>query len=189
MVELGVEALLGQQAGVGPSLHHPAVVDDQQLIRFPDGREPVGDDQRGAAAQGLLQCPLHCGLGLGVQVGGGLVEHDDVGRLEDEAGQGDPLLLAAGEPVAPFADQGVEPFGELGHQVAELGVRQGGEDLLLGGFGTGVHQVRSQGVVEEVRVLGHDADDVADGLHRGVADIDPVQFQGTCRHVVEAGDQ
>ena len=59
-------------------------------------------------------------------MGGGLVEHDDVGRLEHEAGQGHPLLLAAREPVAALADDGVEPVGELGDQVADLGLLQGG---------------------------------------------------------------
>jgi hypothetical protein len=36
----------------------------------------------------------------GVQVGGGLVEDDDATILEDHPGDGDPLLLAARQPVA-----------------------------------------------------------------------------------------
>ena len=139
--------------------------------------------------QGLAQGALHGRLGLGVQVGRGLVEHDDVGRLEDEPGQGDPLLLAAREPVAPLADDRVEAVGQLADQVADLGLGEGGQDLLLARLRAGVHQVGPQRVVEEVRVLGHHADHVADRGHGGVAHVDAVEAHRTRRHVVEAGDQ
>ena len=59
-----------------------------------------------------LERPLHRGLGLRVEVGGRLVEHDDVRRLEQQPGDGDALLLAAGEPVAAVADDGVEAVGQ-----------------------------------------------------------------------------
>ena len=39
---------------------------------------------------------------------GGLVQDDDAGRLEQQPGQRDPLLLAAGEPVPAVADDGVQ---------------------------------------------------------------------------------
>ena len=157
---------------MGAPLDDAAVVDHQQLVGLAHGREPVGDDERGAAGQRLAQRPLHRRLGLGVEVRRRLVEHDDVGRLEHEAGQGDPLLLAAREPVAPLADDGVEPVGQVADEVADLGLVQRGEDLGLGGLGPGVHQVGPQRVVEEVRVLGHDADDVAHRRHGGVAHVD-----------------
>ncbi len=71
---------------MGPALDHAAVVDHQQLVRFADSREPVRDDQGRAAAQRLAQGALHGGLGLGVEVCRGLVEHHHVGCLEHEAG-------------------------------------------------------------------------------------------------------
>ena len=85
---------------MGAALDHPAVVDDQQLVGFADGRESVCDDQRRATTQGLAQGALHRGLGLGVQVRRGFVEHHDVRCLEDEPGQSNPLLLATREPIA-----------------------------------------------------------------------------------------
>ena len=63
-------------------------------------------------ASAVLQGLLHRHLGLGVEVGGRLVEDDDVGRLEQQPGDGDALLLAAREPVAAVADDGVEPVGQ-----------------------------------------------------------------------------
>ena len=79
--------------------------------------------------QGLAQGALDGRLGLGVEVRRRLVEHHDVGRLEDEAGQGDALLLAPREPVAALADHRVEPVGQVADQVADLGLGEGVEDL------------------------------------------------------------
>ena len=42
-----------------------------------------------------LEGALHGELGLGVEVGGGLVQHHDIGRLEQQPGDGEALLLAA----------------------------------------------------------------------------------------------
>ena len=106
------------------------------------------------AAQRLL----HRDLRLGVEVGGRLVEHDDVGRLQEQAGDGDALLLAAGEPVAAVADDGVEAVGERFDERQDVRGAQRLEELGVGGVGLGVAQVRAQRLVEEVRVLGDDAD-------------------------------
>ena len=103
----------------------------------------------------------HRGLGLRVEVRRGLVEDDDVGCLEQEAGEGHPLLFPTREPITPFADHGVEAIGEVADQVADLGLLQGLEDLRLRRLGTGVEKVGPQRVVEEVRVLGDHAHDVA----------------------------
>ncbi len=118
----------------------------------------MGDDQRGAPGEGGGQRLLHGGLGLGVEVGGGLVEHHDLGRLEQQAGDGQPLLLAAGQPVAAVADHGVEAVGQRVDHGGDLGAGQGGVELAFGGVGLGVEQVVPDGVVEQVGVLGDDAD-------------------------------
>src|SRR5207245_1639355 len=81
------------------------------LVGVADGGQPVGDDQRGTAGQGLGQGVLDRRLALGVQVRGGLVEDDDARRLEQDPGERDALLLPAGEPVAALADHGVQAVG------------------------------------------------------------------------------
>src|SRR3546814_6027378 len=45
-VEVGVEAALAEQVGVGALLDDPAVLDDQDQVGVAHGREPVGDDER-----------------------------------------------------------------------------------------------------------------------------------------------
>ena len=112
-VQVGVEAAAREQLGVPARLDDAAVVEHDDEVGLTDGREAVGDDDRGAALEGGVQRPLDGDLGLGVEVGGRLVEHDDVGRLEQQAGDGEPLLLAAAEPVAAVADDGVETLGQL----------------------------------------------------------------------------
>ncbi len=132
----------------------------------------MGDDEGGPATQRLTQSTLDRCLRLGVEVGGGLVEHDDVGCLEHQAGQGHPLLLASREPVAALADHRVEPVGQIGHDVTDLGLLHGPEHLGLAGLGSGVDEVGPQGVVEEVGVLGDHAHHVAERRHGGVAHVD-----------------
>ena len=85
---------------------------DEDLVGGLDRRQAVGDDQRRAARQRLGQRLLDEQLGLGVEVGGGLVEDDDGRALEQDPGDGQPLLLAAREPVAALADEGVVALGQ-----------------------------------------------------------------------------
>ena len=61
----------------------------------------------GAAGQRGRQRLLHERLVLGVEVAGGLVEHDDGRVLQQHPGDGQALLLAAGQPVAALADDRV----------------------------------------------------------------------------------
>ena len=114
---------------MGAGLDDPAVVDDEDLVGVADRREPVRDDQGRPALEGGVEGALDRGLGLGVEVGGGLVEDDDRGLLEQQPGDGEPLPLAAGEPVAAVADHGVEAVGESTDQGRDLRGLEGGPDL------------------------------------------------------------
>ena len=174
---------------MGAALDDAPAIDHQQLVGLAHGGEAVGDDEGGAPGERLAQGALHGRLGLGVEVRRGLVQHHDVGRLEDEAGQGDALLLAAREPVAPLADDGVEAVGQLADQVADLRLGQGVQDLGLARLRAGVQEVGPQRVVEEVRVLGHHADHVAHRGHGGVPHVDAAEAHRPRRHVVEARHQ
>ncbi len=119
-VQLGVQAAGGQQGVVGAPLHDPAGVDDEDLIGVADRREAMRDHERGATGERGAQRVLHRELGFGVEVGGGLVEDDDVGGLEEEAGDGEALLLASRESVAAIADEGVDAIREALHQREDL---------------------------------------------------------------------
>ena len=90
-------------------------------------------------------------------MGGGLVE-DHHSRLgQQEAGDGEPLTLAAREAVAPFPHHGVEPVGQRLDQRRQPGLAQRVPQLVVTGLGGGEAEVLPDGVVEEVPVLGHHA--------------------------------
>src|SRR4051794_39436855 len=85
-VEVGVEATLREELGVGAALDNTSGLEHQDQVRVTHGGESVGDHQGGTPGQGRVECALHRDLGLAVEVGGRLVEHDDRRRLEEEAG-------------------------------------------------------------------------------------------------------
>ena len=94
----------GHQLLVAAPLGHGALVEHEDLVAVYHGGEPVGDDDAGPAPGGLVEGAHDGGLGDGVEGGGGLVEDEDGRVLEDGAGDGHALLLAAGELQAALAD-------------------------------------------------------------------------------------
>ena len=85
-----------------------------------------------------------------------------------------PLLLAAGEAVAALADDRVVALGQRGDHVVDA-CRLGGRlDLLVGRVRLREAQVLAHRLVEEVRLLRDDADEVGQRLEAQVADVDAV---------------
>ncbi len=97
--------------------------------------EPVRDEDRGPPLRKLTEALEDRVLRLGVERGGGLVEHQDVGLLAHErAGEGDLLPLAAGQLGAvlePAPERGVEPLGERRHDLARAAALHGPLDPRL----------------------------------------------------------
>jgi hypothetical protein len=92
----------------------------------------VGDDEGGAALHDLLQRQLQLLLGGGVEGGGRLVEDEDGRVLEERAGDGEALPLAAGERAAALGHLGVEAVRLALEEVERLGPLAGLPDLLVG---------------------------------------------------------
>lgn len=120
-VELRVEPARRQQFLVHALLDEPSAVHDQDLVRFGDGGEAVGDHERGSVDQRGGEGILHSSLVLRIEVTGRLIEDHDRRILEEHAGDCEALLLTAGEPVAPLADHGVEPVGQPFDDLEHLG--------------------------------------------------------------------
>ena len=80
----------------------------------------VGGDEEGDALAGELEEEVPEGAaGDGVDAGGGLVEEDDLGGVDDGAGEGEALLPASGELGDAAGEVGVEAgeveeFGDAG---------------------------------------------------------------------------
>src|SRR5947209_10912432 len=112
LVEVGVEAAGGDELGVGAALGDAAVVEDDDEVRVLDRRDAVGDQEHRPAFEDLPQVAQDQLLGLGVDGRETVVEQQEARLAQQRAGEGHPLLLAAGEGEPPLAHHGVEPVGE-----------------------------------------------------------------------------
>src|SRR4051812_17084126 len=83
-----------------------------------------------------IQRLLDLFFGLGVYRAGGFIQYQDARVVENGAGDGDSLTLAAGEGLATFADHGVVAVGEADDEVVGVG-GFGGADY----FGVGCAHV------------------------------------------------
>ena len=101
------------------SLMRPSSI-TRMRVGMHDGRQPVRDHDGGAALAQLGDGVLDVALGFGVERGGRLVEQDDRRVLDQRAGDGDALALAAGQLHAVFADLGVVAVREAGDEVVRV---------------------------------------------------------------------
>ena len=86
----------------------PAVLQEDEAVGVAHGRQPVGDgDHRELAAQ-RPQRARDPGFGHRVQRRRGLVEHEESRPLVQRPGDAQALALAAGEPHATLADDGLQ---------------------------------------------------------------------------------
>ncbi len=78
----------------------PAVQQDDE-VGILDRGDPLGDDELGGLGNLLPEGPADEGVGLGVHGGGGVVENEDLGMLEQGPGDAQPLLLGPPERLVP----------------------------------------------------------------------------------------
>ena len=86
---------VAQQLVVAPVGDDPATLHHHHAVGEADGREAVGDDQRGPAAHERAQRAVDLELTLGVDRARRVVEHQDARVHEQGARDGDALALAA----------------------------------------------------------------------------------------------
>ena len=98
------------QRVVGAVLDQAAVLERDDAIRGPHGREPVRDDQNRASPGDLLHVLLDDALALIVERARRLVEDQDARIRDQRAGNGDALALAARQGRAALADDRVVAF-------------------------------------------------------------------------------
>ena len=189
LIELGVHPALCHQLVVGAGFGDDAVGDGDDASGGPDGGEPVGDDEGGAAPGQGVEGLLDLGLGDGIQGGGGLVQDQDGRILQENPRNGHPLFLAAGEQSAPLAHIGVEAIGHGQDVLVDFGLLRRLDDLLHRGVGLAVADVLENGVGEKEHVLLDDADVLVDGALGHIPDIVAIELDGTLGDLVEPGDQ
>ena len=71
------------------------------------GRQTMGDYQRCTTNHHRIQRLLNITLGLGIQCGGGFIQHQNGGVFEQRPRYRKPLTLATRQPSAVFTDNGL----------------------------------------------------------------------------------
>ena len=92
--------------------------------------------------------------------------------MQQDPGDGQPLLLPAGQPVPALADHGGITVGELHDPVVDIRRPRRLLHLRQRSTGTPITDVGQDGVVEQVTLLGHEADG---GGQRGLPDVPHVE--------------
>ena len=135
--------------------HDVAVAHDQYVVGVLDGGESVRDDEAGLVLHQLEHGGLYAALGLGIDVGGRLVQDQHVRLEQHGAGDGDELLLPLGDVAAVFGDHGVVALGQLLDKVVDVRHFGGVLHLFKGGFVTAVGDVFVDGASEQPGFLQH----------------------------------
>ena len=154
-VELLVEARRLDQLGMGSGLDDASLVEDDDPVGALDGRETVRDDEHRAPREERLQRLLHEQLRLRVEAGGRLVEEKQPRVLVDGPRDRDALALAAREPDAPVADQGLVALPHLLDEAIGVRGARGAVDRVGLGVRDAIGDVVPHRVVEEDRLLRH----------------------------------
>ena len=171
---------------MGALLGHGAGIQHDDAVGVPDGGEPVGDDQGGAAPHQPGQRLVDQFLVDGVQVRGGLVEHQHGRVLEQRPGDGQALPLAAGKLHPALARHRVVARGEPGDEAVDVGQPRGFFHRVRGRVGPAQADVVAQRGVEQVGVLGHQRDLRPQAVQCEVPEVPARQRHRAGRGVPEA---
>ena len=153
-MQLGVHALMLQQIVVRSAFHDPPIFNHHNFISLLNGRQTVGDNQRGAVFLQLIQRCLNGSLGLGIQRRGGFIKDQDRAVTQQRTGDSNTLALATGQHHAIFADDRIQTIVHLVDEVHGIGHPRGLFNLLAAVlFGTGIGDVVGDSIVEQMHVL------------------------------------
>src|ERR1039458_1148897 len=164
VVEGGVVAVEGEQFVVGAVFDDVSVVEDGDAVGVAHGGDAVGDEDGGASLHELAQAVEDLVLGVGIDAGESVIEHQDTRLPNDGAGDGDTLLLSSGEGEAALADHGFVLFGEALDIGGDAGDGGGAADLRIACVLDAEGDVFADGGAEEKGFLRDEADAAAQGF-------------------------
>ncbi|MDI2023392.1 hypothetical protein PJL18_03940 [Paenarthrobacter nicotinovorans] len=177
------------------TLHDPAVLNHQDRVSGADGGQAVRNHDGGTSLERLTQGRLHGGFVGGVQRRRRLIQNHHARLLDEQTCDGKALALAAGEPVATLPHHCLQAIGQGTDHRFQAGAPEHIPHVVLGSIRPCQAQVGGDGFVEQVAVLGHHAQRVAQGIESDVPHIGtrpgPVPAQAHCSgvDVVQAGQQ
>ena len=162
-----------QQLGVGADVGDGAVLQQGDAVGQQHRGGPVGHDDAGDVGQHPAQGLLDQRLGVDVQRGQRVVEHQHGRPRQHRPGQRQALALAAGQAHALLADPGVQAPRQVVHEAGLRHVERLG-DLLRRRVGAAEGEVLAHRHGEQRRVLERRRDDRAQRVQGQAADVVPV---------------
>src|SRR6266508_2462769 len=111
-------------------LDEPAALDRDDAVTPAHRRQPVSDDEHGAAFGDLLHILLDNPFTLVVKRARGFIEDQDTRVADQCASNRDALALSTRKIGAPLAYDGVITFRKFQDEVVRARLRRGGDDTL-----------------------------------------------------------
>ena len=138
-------------------------VEHDQAAHAGDRRQPVRNRDHRLAGHQCIEARLNGGFDLTVECRGRLIQDQDRRILENDAGDGDALALAAGQLDAALSDLSfitmtAAPILEVGDELVGMGKPRCRDDLRVARFGTAVADVVADRTMQQRGVLGDDGD-------------------------------
>ena len=184
-----INAAALDQFRVRAGLNDAALVQHDNHVRVENGGEPVRDANGRAALHQFVERGLHGAFGFGVERAGGFIQNQNRRVLQNGAGDGEALALAAGKGNAFFADDGVETLRLLRDEVVGIGVTRGFDDFCVRRAEAAQLDVPADGVVEQNGFLRDDGDLVPQVARGNVAQIHAADFDRAALRVVKTQEQ
>ena len=128
-------------------------------------------------------------LGTRIDVRGRLVEYQQAAIRQQRAGDGQQLLLSAGDAGRILTDNGVIALRQSADEVIAVGFVAGGDYLLPRCVRTAVGDVVGYGAAEEPCVLKHHAEQRADIVARSLGNVVAVDAYAAAVDIVKSHEQ
>ena len=179
----------GEQFVVGAALDDAALLQDDDAVAVAHGGEAVGDDKRRAALHQRVHASLHEGLSAGVDAAGCLVKDQDWRVGNRGTGDGQQLAFTLAEVAAVGIEYGVVAIAQTAYEAVGIDQLGGLDTLLVGGIKPAVAYVIKDRAREQMGLLQHHAQSVAQVTLADLVDADAVKGYFTVLDVIEAVDQ
>ena len=189
LVKAGVDAAAGHEFVVSAAFFDAVFGQYQDTFRISYGRQPVSDNDGRSVFRELLEGFFDDILALVIEGTRCFVEYEDRRILEEDAGNREALLLAAGELDAALTDVGVIAVRELHYEVVRIGQLCCFDYLFSCRARLTVAYVLYYRTREQIYILLYDTDLISQALDRYVSYILAIDLYCTLGYVVKARDQ
>ena len=171
------------------SSDYPALIQQQDKVRFADGAQSMGDHERCASTHQTHKCRLDQVLCFGVNTGSGIIQDQDAWVGQQRPRNRNTLFLPAGKGDAALTDLGVVSIRHFHDEVMRLGVFGCCDDDCLARRRIPERNILMNAGCEQPCILQDNADLLSQRVKFYCAGIVTVDENATFNGIVEASDQ